>query len=194
MSLHMSIKCVGLFAKEESLVICDDYISLGIKTILKQDILFIKTGITVTRVNGIQSGTSYNMTLGSKNGNICINLSDGFYGSKSKPIFDTIYSATMKHIGVNLLNRMLNEINNGGNIIIGDTAFTLGGVILPVYKMFVFKSGMETVPYKEIKTFTSNGEIRIESVKNNNACCVITIRETNNACLLPHLISILKGN
>jgi len=168
---------------KDKLKISPDGISYKNKTLPLKDIIGYRWGGTKHSVNGIPTGTTFNITIGTETDTIRIEL------RKQKIVQEFVEKLWMA-VGIRLLTELLDGLGNGQRYQFGTAIVDDKGMELEQRKLFG-KNERKYCPWSELVIWNGAGTFGISQKDNRKMSVELSYLEDDNAHILESAIRLL---
>lgn len=180
------------FSAELGLVI-KDRLAISPEGIRYKDKIFPLDSITKVRwggtrhsVNGIPTGTSYSIYIGTKTDGMSIDMRNG-------EIYDNFISKLWKAVCVNLVMAMVTDLRNGGKYQFGDALIDDYGVELTRHHLF--KSNERVyAKWHRVRGWSADGNYNLKLDGDNKTSASMSFSKDNNVHILSAALDMMFKN
>lgn len=122
----------------------------------------VRYGATRHSVNGIPTGTTYTIGIGSASNEIVLDL-------RNETVFSTFLSKLWKAVTVRLIVDMLNALKSGRQLRFGEVTVRDEGIILPKHRFFGLAGTTPVMcDWSDIEVWDADGSFRIRSTSDRS--------------------------
>lgn len=190
--LDIELKPAPLQPKRH-LVISDEVIKWGDKSMNSRDIVAVKYGSLAMGTMGIQTNQNYSFKFKDKwDSELAIyfsSVSIAAPNQKLEDAFRNIEDAVWNAVTVRILDQWIDDLHNGRNVTVGDVTLNSAGVKVKVSKLFSSYEAM--INWNDIDKELNNGYLYIRSKSNKKDKCSMNIQNEWNAITLYYLFNWL---
>jgi hypothetical protein len=178
-SLNYSVE-IGILMKDK-LSISSKGITWKNKTYSLESITRVTWGATKHSVNGIPTGTTYTISFGDDSSTSTVE-------TRKSSVYEEVIDRLWKTAGMSIITKLLKDFKTGQGLIFNNTTIWDDGVTLVKPGGWFSSDEKKKFGWSEVKIYSSNGSLVIESIKEKFFATAISYQGVYNIHFLEQLI------
>ena len=190
--LDLQLKPAPIQPKKQ-LLITDEVIKWGDKTINTKDVTEVKYGSVIMGTMGIQTNQNYSFKFRGNNDQVLAiyfsSVSIAAPNEKLEDAFKNIENAVWNAVTSRIVQKWIDDLQSGKQVITGDITLSREGIKIKVSKLFSSRDAF--INWADADKNLYNGYLEIGSVKNKKDKCSLSIQNDWNAITLQYFLNWL---